>query len=328
MADGVKGGEGGSFVLEWLGVPLMLVVMGGDGIPLQDHDRIVLLGDTLIEREARFGWTEKALLLATPAKGLTFRNLGWSGDTPAGLSRAYFDPPEVGFQRLVDQVKACQPTVLIVGYGMASALDAIPVATFMEEYRRLVQAIEPPPRVWVFLSPIQTNVPGRSKPSENMQQRLQAYAQAIRQLAEEKKGAYVDLLPLPSSSEGFVEPNGIHLRDAGYRGFAQRLLDVFYPGSSVLQKTLADPLADRVPADTAPSLVSRLDTLIRRKNELYFERYRPQNITYLLGFRAYEQGQNAKEIEALDPAIAKVELDINAICSEIREHDSQEKTSP
>ena len=54
-----------------------------------------------------------------------------------------------------------------------------------------------------------------------------------------------------------------------------------------------------------------LRRLVRRKNELYFQRYRPQNITYLLGFRSYEQGQNAREIEQLDPLIADLEKKID-----------------
>jgi lysophospholipase L1-like esterase len=37
------------------------------------------------------------------------------------------------------------------------------------------------------------------------------------------------------------------------------------------------------------------------KNELYFHRWRPQNETYLFGFRKHEQGKNAKEITQFDP---------------------------
>ena len=46
---------------------------------------------------------------------------------------------------------------------------------------------------------------------------------------------------------------------------------------------------------------------IIRKNELYFHRWRPQNVTYLFGFRKHEQGQNAKEIVQFDPLIAAEE---------------------
>src|SRR5256885_17153720 len=46
------------------------------------------------------------------------------------------------------------------------------------------------------------------------------------------------------------------------------------------------------------------------KNRLYFHRWRPQNETYLFGFRKHEQGKNAKEIVAFDPFIARAEAEI------------------
>ncbi|MFO0947448.1 MAG: hypothetical protein U1D30_16185 [Planctomycetota bacterium] len=52
--------------------------------------------------------------------------------------------------------------------------------------------------------------------------------------------------------------------------------------------------------------------LVHRKNKLFFERYRPQNITYLLLFRSHEQGQNAKEIDELNGIIATMEAAIDA----------------
>src|SRR5437667_5686132 len=49
---------------------------------------------------------------------------------------------------------------------------------------------------------------------------------------------------------------------------------------------------------------------ILKKNELFFNRSRPQNETYLFGFRKHEQGQNAKEIPMFDPLIEKQEAEI------------------
>lgn len=46
---------------------------------------------------------------------------------------------------------------------------------------------------------------------------------------------------------------------------------------------------------------------IRRKNELFFHRWRPQNSTYLFLFRKHEQGQNAAEIPMFDPLIEEQE---------------------
>jgi hypothetical protein len=54
----------------------------------------------------------------------------------------------------------------------------------------------------------------------------------------------------------------------------------------------------------------RLRLAIVAKNRLYFHRWRPQNETYLFGFRKHEQGQNAREIVQFDPLIARAEADI------------------
>ena len=51
---------------------------------------------------------------------------------------------------------------------------------------------------------------------------------------------------------------------------------------------------------------SLLET-IRKKNELFFHRWRPQNETYLLLFRKHEQGNNAVELPKFDPLVAEQE---------------------
>ncbi len=50
--------------------------------------------------------------------------------------------------------------------------------------------------------------------------------------------------------------------------------------------------------------------MINAKNELYFHRWRPQNETYLFGFRKHEQGNNAREIPLFDPLVAAKEAEI------------------
>ena len=59
--------------------------------------------------------------------------------------------------------------------------------------------------------------------------------------------------------------------------------------------------------------VEKLREAIVAKNELYFHRWRPQNETYLFGFRKHEQGKNAKEIAEFDPFITKAEEEIATI---------------
>jgi len=56
--------------------------------------------------------------------------------------------------------------------------------------------------------------------------------------------------------------------------------------------------------------VEKLRQTIMEKNRLFFHRWRPQNETYIYGFRKHEQGQNAREIPEFDPLIIQLEKKI------------------
>jgi len=56
--------------------------------------------------------------------------------------------------------------------------------------------------------------------------------------------------------------------------------------------------------------VERLRRAVVEKNRLYFYRWRPQNETYLFGFRKHEQGNNAREIPLFDPLVEREEREI------------------
>src|SRR5262245_27153339 len=80
----------------------MLTPAGSAAEPfaLKDGDRVVFLGNTLIEREQRYGYWETLLTLRYPGKQVVFRNLGWSGDTVWGDARAGFGTVSDGFKHL------------------------------------------------------------------------------------------------------------------------------------------------------------------------------------------------------------------------------------
>src|SRR5439155_6089598 len=68
-------------------------------------------------------------------------------------------------------------------------------------------------------------------------------------------------------------------------------------GQAVAVATAAEWAAG-VKLERGPELeqAAKLRQTIIDKNRLYFYRWRPQNETYLFGFRKQEQGQNAREI--------------------------------
>src|SRR6478736_5890420 len=90
---------------------------------LKDGDRVLLLGDALLERENTYGLLETRMHEQFPNVKFTVRNLSWSGETPKGWSRASFDKPGVGWQRLKEQIAEVKPTVAILGFGMAASLQ-------------------------------------------------------------------------------------------------------------------------------------------------------------------------------------------------------------
>ena len=91
------------------------------------------------------------LSTAYPDRNVTFRNLGWSADTPDGDSRnglsllqAGYEPDGEGWRQLVKQIELTKPTVVIFGYGMASSLEGglQGVDAFTKDFGRLIETIE------------------------------------------------------------------------------------------------------------------------------------------------------------------------------------------
>lgn len=94
-----------------------------DAFTLRDGDRVVLLGNTLVEREQQTGYWESALTRHFRGADVQVRNLGWSGDTVFGEARAGFGTAADGFKHLKEHVLALKPTVILVAYGSNEAFD-------------------------------------------------------------------------------------------------------------------------------------------------------------------------------------------------------------
>ncbi|WP_197441213.1 GDSL-type esterase/lipase family protein [Thalassoglobus neptunius] len=295
-----------SVCLFTLGFIVPLSVVSADEPTLEKGDLVVWIGNTLIEREQEYGDWELELTRRLPGQDIRFRNLGWSGDTVWAESRGIFDPPKVGYQRLVELVKELKPDVIVFGYGGVESeggIDALPA--FIEQYEKLVSDVSNPEIECLHLLPIpleESSFPVQTSESKSFiqqaNQNIQLYADAIQKFGESRGEAVIDLTDAlnhrPENQQW--RDNGLHLNATGYRETASAFVDAFG-----LEEQ--DPVGD----------TDELRALIRRKNELFFHRWRPQNITYLTGFRKHEQGQNAVEIAQFDPLIVEVETQIFAI---------------
>jgi lysophospholipase L1-like esterase len=333
-----------------------------DRFKLDDGDRVVFLGNTLIEREQRYGWWEYALTTSFPGKKVIFRNLGWSGDTVFGDARAGFGSRVDGFNHLKDHTLSLKPTVIFIAYGTnESFAGPAGLAEFTRGLETLLDTLAPSKARIVLLSPLRQGDMGRPLPDPAKNNKnLRLYADAIRDVAKKRKHRFVDLYDLLGDL-GKVKPavsdNGIHLNDRGYRWSAGKLADSlglpseshtdFDDRTSFEQKSTRLPIgpltvrikgaragkhtlfidkkaivtanakewAKGVTIDRGPEFdqAEKLRKLIVAKNELYFHRWRPQNVTYLFGFRKAEQGKNAREIPQFDPLVEAKEKEILAL---------------
>ena len=126
-------------------------------IEFKDGDKLVLLGNTVFEREQRYGAFEPRLALALGETKVSVRNLAWSGDTVFGHARSYFGPPEEGLQRLSGHLEMLKPTVVMLCYGSELAFERLKgLPDFLTGYRSLIDLIRAKsPGVRIVVAPHQ-----------------------------------------------------------------------------------------------------------------------------------------------------------------------------
>jgi len=391
----------------------------GDAFRFRDGDHVLLLGGTFVERAQTFGHLESTLTAEAPEHNVTFRNLGWSADTVFAESRGIFDTPAAGYERMIEHVRAEEPSVIILFYGQNEAMTFADgpdgITSFSDQLRQLHLDLSSTGADIVFVSShpflaMDEPLPDPSRWND----RVTEFCRATQAVAASVDAPYVDLFlnfgidlrrvdslnltssPLPddlsehpelmTAMNGRWTDNGMHWNDAGYENVAQlvasRLFnrDVSQPEifvdvaaqkvtvngaeirniqwtpeqaqavtfefrrpsvSAVPAQVTISPLPNapaipkvqimdahespasliRIPggddevarfAEAKRAAYETLRQLVVRRNELYFHRWRPQNITYLFGFRKHEQGNNASEIAQYDPLIDDLEEKIHA----------------
>lgn len=296
---------------------------------LRTGDRVVFVGNTLVERARLFGHLETSLQVAAgpEVKGLVFRNLGWSGDSVFGDARSYFGPPAEGRDRLARNLGEIKPNVVLLWYGTETALSVdqgwtneaanganqvsgsgleASKALFLQGYQALLDSVRAASgealREIVLVSPPPFENLGAPLPDQTANNKnLASIRDGIRDLAKKNNARFVDLFAALGGDafDGQVAnpaltEDGVNHGDAGHALVARELVKGLGYPESTLSQTHNDALA-------------ALRAAIIEKDRLFFHRWRPANETYLFLFRKHEQGQNAKEIPMFDPLIAEQE---------------------
>ncbi len=357
------------------------------GFELKDGDRVVLLGAGLVENEQRYGWLEYMLSSAWPERYITFRNLGWSGDTVFGEARTYYTTPPSPFELLLQQVREVNPTVIILAYGQVESEMGIQgLEGFNTGMNILLDSLQKLSSKIILLNPIRTE---NLLLSENQPEVPTTYQNSIQEISEKRALSFLDIGTFLSSLDKDYWETRVLLNEKGYSKLAtyirnelnvpvaaphiqadckKKQVHTSHAVSNVLWEdqnfnlslslTLGSTFTPTSKLDSPKLTVSglkkgnyglRIDgeivaigthkeweegkvlqqgpwirqaevlrQSIQKKDEIYFRKYRPQNRTYIVGFRAYEQGRHEEDLKDLGLLVAWLDGQIH--------HQKQPKT--
>ena len=249
-------------------------------LSLNEHDRIVIIGNTLAERMQYFGHFETWLHQRFPNLGLSVRNLGFSCD------EVDFRPRSLNFGSPDDHLTRQRADVVIAFFGFnesfAGAEGRTSLASDLREFishtrrQRYNGASSPKlaivsPIAWENLG--DPNLPDGTTGNA----RLETYVATMRGVADELDVLFVDLwTPTHAAMQRAEQPwtfNGVHLSDDGYRRLAPLLGEALFGA--------AHDETPRVAAD-----YERLRREVQEKDYQFFHVYRAVNGYYIYGDRS------------------------------------------
>lgn len=357
---------------------------------LQDGDRVVFVGNSLFENDLPYGYLELALTTRWPNRDVTYRNIGWTGDTVWGEARSYISAPSA-YDLLLEQLTKAQPTVVFIAYGANEALAGeAGLPRFEQGLNQLLDKIDQLGAKAILLSPVPLMAAGAAENLKERNAMLELYAAAIAKTASARDIRFIDVFNplLERGKNAKLSDNGFHLNESGYYHLASALeaglglaprsnepislniskgaVEATGPAKllgdgkdtgnikfTVAEACLPLPLPEQgratadearvfrvaglkrgkytltadgsrpitasakewkkgveVPQEESYSQAGQLREEIVKKNELFFQQYRPLNRTYIVGFRSHEQGRHAKGLEDLGIIITWLESQI------------------
>lgn len=289
---------GGLLLVAWSPAPI--AGRQAPAFELRPGDHIAIIGNTLAERLQYDGWLETMIQARFPTHGLTFRNLGFSGDTIATRLRSKnFGTPDEWLSgraapiggRTDNRFEGVQTQADVVfaffGYNESYAGEA-GLPQFREDLRAwlahtLAQRYNgaSAPRVVLFSPIAHENVGNPDLPDGSANNaRLRLYTQAME---DEARAAGVRFVNLFAASLGMYEGaggagaqaltiNGVHLSARGNRALASAI-DLLLFGTP--------------PPQHDPAFLERLRAVVADKNLHWFHRYRVTDGYSTYGDRAF-----------------------------------------
>jgi glucose/arabinose dehydrogenase len=257
-------------------------------LELNKGDHVVLIGNALAERMQHHGWLESYAQAAMPDKELVFRNHGFGGD------KVNNRPRNSGFPSADAYLEISKADVILAFWGYNESFDNSPDAyradlvKWLDEINGKKYNGKSAPRVVIF-SPIahenlgQANLPDGVANNE----RLAKYAEATRQVANEKGVEFVDLFSQSQKyyarSKTPLTINGIHLTSEGNKQLA---------------RGIHKSLFGKLPRARARKL-SKINAAVLDKNWHWYNRYRATDGNDVWGGRsglAFYDKQTNREV--------------------------------
>ncbi|MCH2138980.1 MAG: SGNH/GDSL hydrolase family protein [Phycisphaerales bacterium] len=276
---------------------------------LDKGDTITIVGNTFAERMIHHPHFEAAVQVAHPEHELLFRNLAWSGDEVA------LQPRPLNFGSVEDRIRATSPNVLVACFGMNESFGGLEglrmfrtqLGQWLDQHQAMkIDGVAP---VIVLVSPIAHEDLGPPLPDGRERNFILAkYRDVMRSEAIKRGALFVDLLrPMQramATDDGPWTINGIHPNDAGYVFCAE-----------AMGEQLGLPLAVQTPE---PGVGDPLVEAIKKRNDLFFQRWRPVNTEYVYGrrHRPYGNQNFPGEMEELDRLVSEGDTEIHSIAQE------------
>jgi hypothetical protein len=274
-------------------------------LELRPNDRVILIGNTLADRQQYFNHFETTLLALYPQLELSLRNLGWSADTLT------LQPRPLNFGDATQHLTAQKADVMIAFFGANESFAGEPgiaqfetdLEAYIAQHRAAKYNGSAAPRL-VMVSPIaherldrlvHVDVDARNR-------ELARYTEAMRRVTTRLGVPFADVFtPMRDAMAAARTPltiNGMHLNADGDKVFAVVLL------------TALGLAPEELPAGSRS--YEDLRALINEKNRLFFLRFRPLNAEYVVGRRVDPFGSVnfPPEMKRLDELIAAQEKKI------------------
>lgn len=289
---------------------------------LRPHDVIAFVGTEDLVVAAAGGAIEMELLTAFPSLHLKFRSLAKEGDT------VYEQPRDLNYPGLEAQLDSVGATVVLAQFGQIESFQdgQAGLSKFSEAYRALCERLsDGGKRRMILLAP--TSYEASQMPEgiptsavEEREKVRKQYEDAIKKIATDsgpERRFIAGPSPLPAIPKGAdgasssvpLTRDGIHLSKVGQHKLAKGIRANLAPWNPHPMWNNAE--------------LAKLTALVKEKDALWFNYYRPQNWAFLAGDRISQPSSHdyldtskrwfPDEMKRFLPLIAEKEAEIDAL---------------